>query len=120
MLPKTGIVFPDGEKSGTYAVAVAYALRNELGGTHQAAKTLMRWTGASERTVKNWLAGASGPSGQHLVALIHHSDAVLEVLLLLAGRQQIAATKKLVQLRELLAGALVQIDRLMDEGDGAQ
>jgi hypothetical protein len=120
MLPKTGIVFPNGANQGHYAAAVAYALQNELGGTHQAAKTVMRWTGAGERTVKSWLAGTSGPSGQYLVALIHHSDAVLEVLLLLAGRPQIAATKKLVHMRGLLAETLAQIDRLMDESDGAR
>ena len=74
MLPKKGIVFPNGENLGAYPVAVAYALRNQLGTTHQAAKTVMRWTGAGERTVKNWFAGISGPSGQHLVALIRHSE----------------------------------------------
>jgi hypothetical protein len=36
--------------------AIAAALVQELGTTHhQAAKTAMRWTGAHERTVKNWL-----------------------------------------------------------------
>jgi len=46
----------------------------------------MRWTGASERTVKYWLAGERGPSGDHLIALVRHSDAVLFMLLALAGR----------------------------------
>ena len=49
-------------------------------------KMAMRWTGASERTVKYWLAGERGPSGDHLIALARHSDAVLFVLLALAGR----------------------------------
>jgi hypothetical protein len=63
---------------------IAAALRRDLGSTHQAIKTVMRWTGASERTVKNWFAARSGPSGEHLVALIHHSDEVFERNLLLA------------------------------------
>jgi len=113
MLPKKGIVFPNGENLGAYPAAVAYALRNQLGTTHQAAKTVMRWTGAGERTVKNWFAGISGPSGQHLVALIRHSDEVLEVLLLLAGRQQITAARKLVDTRNKVAKILKQLDLLV-------
>ena len=66
MLPKKGIVFPSAEDLGPYSQAVAYALKCELGTTHQAAKIVMGWTGAGERTVKNWLAGVSGPSGDHL------------------------------------------------------
>ena len=104
---------------GPYHVAVAYALRNQLGTTHQAVKTVMRWTGAGERTVKNWFAGVSGPSGQHLVDLIRHSDDVLETLLLLAGRKQIATTKKLVDARNKLAETVRQIDELMDEANRA-
>jgi hypothetical protein len=110
-LPKKGIVIP----IGSYPAAIAYALQNQLGTTHQAVKIIMRWTGAGERTVKNWLAGVSGPSGQHLVDLIRYSDDVLEILLLLAGRQQMAATKKLVAARNKLVETIRQIDELMDE-----
>jgi len=45
----------------------------------------MRWAGASERTVKYWFSGERGPSGDHLIALARHSDAVLYVVLALAG-----------------------------------
>jgi hypothetical protein len=120
MLPKKGIVFPNGENLGRYPVAIAYALQNQLGTTHQAVKIIMRWTGAGERTVKNWLAGVNGPSGQHLVDLIRHSDDVLEVLLLLSGRQQIATAKKVVEARNKLAETVRQIDELMDEAGRAQ
>ncbi len=111
-----GIVFPNGENLGPYPAAIAYALRNQLGTTHQAIKIVMGWTGAGERTVKNWLAGVSGPSGQHLVDLLRHSDDVLEVLLILAGRQQIAAAQKLVDLRNKLAETVEQVDKLMGKG----
>jgi len=60
-----------------YAAVISAALRKELGNTHCAAKTVMQWTGASERTVKYWFAGTKGPSGEHLVMLAHHSDTVL-------------------------------------------
>ena len=115
MLPKKGIVFPNGENLGPYPVAIAYALQNQLGTTHQAVKIIMRWTGAGERTVKNWLAGISGPSGQHLVDLIRHSDDVLRVLLL-AGRQQVVAEQKLIDLRNKLAETVEQVDAILGEG----
>ena len=81
MLPKKGKIFPnrDGRSHSEvhYATAIAAALREDLGSTHQATKTVMRWTGASERTVKNWLAAKSGPSGEHLVALSHRGPPAL-------------------------------------------
>jgi len=113
MLPKKGIVFPNGENHGSYVAAIAYALRNQLGTTHQAIKIVMGWTGAGERTVKNWFAGISGPSGQHLVDLIRHSDDALTVLLILAGRQHTVAAQKLVDVRNKLAETVEQIDTLM-------
>ena len=70
MFPKTGNkLHPRRLDSRTYARAIADALRTELGQSHRATKTLMKWTGASERTVKNWLSGAYGPSGDNLVQL---------------------------------------------------
>ena len=118
MLPKKGIVFPNGENLGPYAQAIAYALKSELGSTHQAVKIIRRWTGAGERTVKNWLAGINGPSGQHLVDLMRHSDDVLEVLLILAGRQPIVAAQTLVGARNKLAETVEQLDALLGEGNG--
>jgi hypothetical protein len=69
-----------------YRKAIADALRRELGPTHQAIKTVMRWTGASERTAKYWLSGERGPSGEHLIRLAQHSDAVLITILTKAER----------------------------------
>ena len=110
-VPKKGKVFPkeckvlhsgsegEGER---YAVVIAAALRQDVGGTHRAIKTIVRWTGASERTVKYWLAGTSGPKGEHLVALAHRSDAVHEAFLRLAGREQAGAIGKVVHARDML------------------
>jgi hypothetical protein len=76
MLPKTGKFLPKGElrvsSEFTYAAAVALALRDALGDSHRAIKIVMRWTGASERTVKNWFAGTRGPRGEHLISLVRH------------------------------------------------
>jgi hypothetical protein len=120
MLPKKGIVFPNGENLGSYPQAIAYALKRELGSTHQAVKIIRRWTGAGERTVKNWLAGVSGPSGQHLVDLIRHSDDVLTVLLILAGRQQVAATQRLIGVRNRLVEMVEEVDAMLGEGGSTQ
>ena len=108
------------KKSEPYPLAIAYALKSELGSTHQAVKIIMRWTGAGERTVKNWLAGISGPSGQHLVDLMRHSDDVLQVLLILAGRQQTVAVQRLVDLRNKLAEMVEHIDISMGEDTTAR
>ena len=56
------------------------------GNTHRAAKTVMQWTGASERAVKYWFAGTRGPSGKHLAILVHYSDTVLTIISGPSGR----------------------------------
>ena len=114
MLPKKGTVFPKAEDLGPYAQAIAYALKAELGDTHQAVKTLMSWTGASERAVKYWLAGVRGPSGDHLVKLIHHSAPVLQVLLILGGRPEVAVAHKLLDVRNKLSESVAQIDLFLE------
>ena len=121
MFPKKGNYFPNvtqAEKGKiSYAAAIAVALRAELGDSHQAVKTVMRWTGASERTVKNWLAARTGPRGEHLLALIRNSNVVLEIVLQLAGREQIIAAKVLLDARNALAEMLARIDSWMN-GEG--
>jgi hypothetical protein len=55
--------------------------------------------GASERTVKHWFAGTHGPSGQHLVALASHSDAVFTRFLQAANRHSSLVGLELVSIR---------------------
>ena len=78
MLPKKDNKLPPGRGGSNHHLnlngAIAAALREELGSTHQAIKTVMHWTGASESAVKTWLAGSHGPSGEHLVALGRSSE----------------------------------------------
>ena len=85
-VPKMGTTVHLNVDQITYRKAIADALRCELGPTHQAIKTMMRWTGASERTAKYWLSGERGPSGEHLIRLMQHSDAVLIIILSMAAR----------------------------------
>jgi hypothetical protein len=47
----------------------------------------MKWTGASERTVKNWLAGDTGPHGHYLIRILRYSNATLETILAASRRK---------------------------------
>jgi hypothetical protein len=118
LLPKKGKVLHPANREGPnveYAGAIAAALREELGTTHQAIKSVMRWTGASERTVKYWFAGTGGPSGEHLMALARHSDAILGVFLQMAGRPQYAAALRLMNAHEALRDIVEAIQSIIDE-----
>ena len=76
-----------------------------------AAKQLERWTGASNRTVRGWLSGVRGPSGEHLVLLARRSDAVLEALMALVFQPAESGEDVVDTARRLIATALVTLDR---------
>ncbi len=111
MFPKKGKVFPrsPGASNSTsaYLNAVAESLRADLGDTHQAVKTVARWTGANERTVKAWFAAKN--------ALLRNSDSVLITVLLLADRQAVVGKASLVAAREALFESLQAIDSILNE-----
>ena len=96
-----------------FVAVIAETLRETFGGTRMSVKTIMAYTGAGDRTVKNWLEGKNGPSGKNLVGLVRHSDEVLEALLLMAGREDILAGKLLVDARDKLVEMLEIIDQLL-------
>jgi hypothetical protein len=108
MFPKKGKLFPNAAES--YSAAIAGALRAELGNTHRAVKTAMRWTGASDRSVKHWLSGKYGPSGDHLMALAHHSDHVMLAIVRLSGRDSRTAETLDVEIRQKLTELLVLLN----------
>ena len=115
MFRKKGNKFPAAPEPGSaeYASSIAGALRTELGQSHRATKTLMRWTGASDRTAKNWLGGSCGPSGHHLICLARESDTVLATVLGLAGRNRQLVGANLLQIRCALINATLMIDELL-------
>ncbi len=124
MFPKKGNVFPNADGKVrlevSYRQTIAAALHRELGDTHRAVKTTMRWTGASERTAKNWIAGSHGPSGEHLIALMRHSDEVLIGLLTLAGRGEAIVALRLVEMRDRLEEIRQLIDVVLDREGGGE
>lgn len=93
-----------------YEQIIADALRQELGGSHKAQKTLMRWTGAGRSTVKNWISGSRGPNGIHLVALMRNSDVAFEAVLMIAGRHRGNVPKKIATARVHLIELLGLLD----------
>lgn len=111
MSPKTGNFFPardDRESSvPNCAAIVARALQSELGDSHRAAKTLMRWTGANERTVKHWLSGRHAPRSDHLIVLLRKSDAVFEGLMIAAGRSDAAIAAHVLSVQTAIDELLV-------------
>ena len=121
MFPKKGKVFPNSSSSGhphadlNYAEIIGAVLTADLGHTHRAIKTVIRWTGANERTVKNWFAGTNGPSGVHLIALFRHSDIILNTCLGLAGRERIIADQSLLELRQRLRELLTLLELGIEE-----
>jgi len=95
-----------------YRQAISAALSQELGGAGRAAKATMRWTGASERTVKNWISASYGPTAEHLIELMRHSDTVFAVVLELAGRDEAMATERLKRVKQDLANVLETIETI--------
>lgn len=116
MFHKTGNTFhrtgQGAVSAAEYREAISAALSQELGGAGRAAKTTMRWTNVSERTAKNWIAGSYGPTGENLIELLRRSDAVLVVVLELAGRQEVLAAHRMGLLRRELASILCRLDEI--------
>ena len=114
MFPKEGKKLPRGARGsgddGEFAHLIAAALKSELGTTHQAVKTAMRWTGASERTVKHWFAGTHAPSGPHLASLARHSDSVLMCFLRAADRPALSVGTHWISVRTMLVELVETID----------
>lgn len=84
MLPKSGRKLPNVRAAPSepdYIERISNALRQELGGTGAAVKTVMRWTGASDRSARTWINGSGSPSGYHLIRLARECDAVFDVML---------------------------------------
>jgi hypothetical protein len=106
--PKKGKSFPKPVGAGgsdlslddhAFAMKIALALKSELKDRNSRAKLVAGWTGANERTVKNWILGRYAPCGRHLVILAQHSDQVLNAVLLMADRQDLLLAGKVEDLK---------------------
>jgi len=116
MLPKKGTSFPTGRAALTeaeFAQVIASALKVEFGSSRHGAKTIMKWTGVSQRTAKNWLGGRNAPSGVHLVLLARESNAILKALMLMAERPEMSLGASLLSLKRLLSETMAALDQMM-------
>jgi hypothetical protein len=119
--PKKGKFFPDrngftdsygSQDSVSFSAEIAAALRRSLGSTGAGVKTVAGWTGANEKTVKNWFSGRYSPSGEHLAALVRHSDEVLSTFLVMAGRQDLMVAIKLAAAEQAIIELLMAVRNL--------
>ena len=116
MFPKKGRTFPIGRDTITdaeFAQVIGSALKVEFGSTRNAAKTIMKWTGVSSRTAKNWLNGTNAPSGVNLILLARESNAVLKAMMLMAERPEMSLGANLISLKRLLADTMAALDEVM-------
>jgi hypothetical protein len=104
--PKKGKSFPKRGGDGSsdfslddHAFAMKIGLSAELKNRNSRAKLVVGWTGANDRTVKNWISGRYAPCGRHLVVLAQHSDQVLTAILSMAGRQDLLLAREVEDLR---------------------
>jgi hypothetical protein len=102
----------DGHDGRPFAVLIAEAMQAEWGESPSARKEVGRITLANERTVRNWFEGRNGPSGENLVCLVRHSDAVLETVLGLSGRHDLLPVAGILGLRDQLDALVHAIDGL--------
>jgi hypothetical protein len=126
--PKKGKFFPgrngqaavgDGQHGTSFADEIAAALRRSVGSGGGGAKIVAGWTGANEKTVKNWLSGRYGPSGEHLAVLVQRSDEVLSTFLAMAGREDLMAAVKLAAAERAIVELLEAVRSLaqIDDAD---
>ncbi|MCJ2039720.1 hypothetical protein MKK55_12310 [Methylobacterium sp. J-059] len=117
--PKKGNSFHGGtdqnlspDHADTFAEMVSAVLRRSVGGRPSAVKLVARWTGARERTVKNWFAGSCAPKGDHFRDLVRHCPEMLDAFLVSVDRQDHLALAKVIQVEAALLDALAAIARL--------
>jgi hypothetical protein len=127
--PKKGKSFPksgdpntlNGDGGGLdetidFALEIASALERTLRDRNTRIKTVAGWTGANERTVKNWLSGQYGPCGTHLIVLIQHSDEVLNAVLSMARRHDLVFAQKLADLERRMLELMSTVKELTSRG----
>lgn len=115
---KSGNSFPfgSGGPSGpAFAAAMAAALTRAYGGRHSSVKVVAGAVGATERTVRNWFEAKNGPSGEHLLRLISHSDEMLDSFLTMAGKREFTAGVQIAKAKLALERALAEVTKLESE-----
>ena len=115
MLPETGTKLRAAQRNVSAPELIDHigrALRAELVTSRQATKTVMAWTGVSDRAARNWLNGSGGVSGVHLVQLASRSDAIWRLMIELAHREEAIVGFDIHAVEIALSRALGSIEAL--------
>lgn len=101
-------------RANRFAIEIAAALRRASAETGLHVKVVAGWTGANERTVKNWFSGQYGPSGEHLLVLARHSPEVLRTMLALMERKDLLVGHEIVEIERRIAKLHALVDELKE------
>ncbi|WP_375786313.1 hypothetical protein ACE10Z_01145 [Bradyrhizobium sp. Pha-3] len=99
-----------------FAMEIAAALQRASVESGLQIKTVAGWTGANERTVKNWFSGQYGPSGEHLLVLAGHSHEVFKTMLGMMERQDLLVALEFVEIEDRIARLMMLMQELKDKG----
>lgn len=118
MVPNSGsrLPIPPVLTEDLFAHAIGDALQSELGASHRAAKTVMRWTRVSDRTAREWLHGRSSPNGRHLIMLATHCRPVMATVLRLSGHDRAALAVDLEAVETSLEAILGIARKMRSDG----
>ena len=108
--PNKGNVLRPGTSS--FSGMVSSVLRGSLEDKPASIKIVARWTGAGERTVKNWFAGTCSPSGDHFRDIVRNCPEMLHEFLRAADRSDCIASAHVTEARRSLRDALAILDQL--------
>lgn len=115
MVPKSGSKLRDPPfdlSEAVLAQLIGSALQEDLGGTRQATKTVMRWTHVSDHTARSWLNGQTSPSSLHLLELASRSDTVMAAILRATGHSGLELAHDLAAVEITLENALADVRAL--------
>lgn len=90
----------------TFAAVISLALKRAKADEQISIKIVANWTGANERTVKNWFNGKFGPNGDHLMILANHCDEVMDAIIQMSGRNSLSIFLRIDSIEKNLVSAL--------------
>lgn len=102
-------------RTNRFAREIAAALQRASAESGLQIKTVAGWTGANERTVKNWFSGQYGPSGEHLLVLAQHSREVLKTILAMMEQKDLLIALEFLEIEQRVARLTVLVRELRDQ-----
>lgn len=103
-------------RANRFSREIAAALQRAAARSGLQIKTVAGWTGANERTVKNWFSGHYGPSGEHLLVLARHSPEVFETVLGIMQRQDLLIALEVGEIEQRIARLATLVQHLQTKG----